>query len=321
MVETSLINITEKIRLGCFYTTQNIFSYPQFQGWFTDALKASNNLVLEPFAGSNNLIKMLQEEDYNFEFTAYDINPSSLEVKIRDTIQDFPQGYKLIITNPPYLAKNSARRKKIDFPPTKYDDLYKLCLEIMLKNCDYVGAIIPASFINADLFLERLHSYTLLSSQMFTDTENPVCLVLFSPQKSSSIYLYENDKYVGELYSLKKQVEQVLTNQTSQPTVISFNNKRGNLGLRAIDGTRFPTIAFIEASQVPENKIKVSSRHLTRIHTPKKINLSLLNEKLKELREITNDFFLTPFRGLRKDGKFRRRLDFQLAKKIIESCL
>jgi len=104
---------------------------------------------------------MLQDEGYNFDFVSYDINPGSLEVKKRDAIKEFPQGYKLIITNPPYLAKNSAHRKKIDFPTTKYDDLYKLCLEIMLKNCDYVGAIIPASFINADLFLDRLHSYTL----------------------------------------------------------------------------------------------------------------------------------------------------------------
>ena len=132
---------------------------------------------------------MLKKEGYNFEFVSYDINPSSLEVEKKDTIKKFPLGYKLIITNPPYLAKNSAHRKKIDFPATKYDDLYKLCLEIMLKNCDYVGAIIPASFINANLFLERLHSYTLLSSQMFTDTENPVCLALFSPQKSNSVYL------------------------------------------------------------------------------------------------------------------------------------
>ena len=130
---------------------------------------------------------MLQEEGYKFEFTAYDINPSSPEVEKKDTIKEFPQGYKLIITNPPYLAKNSARRKKINFRVTKYDDLYKLCLEIMLKNCAYVGAIIPASFINANLFLGRLHSYTLLGSQMFTDTENPVCLALFSPHKSNSV--------------------------------------------------------------------------------------------------------------------------------------
>src|SRR6185295_1406089 len=156
-----------------------------------------------------------------------------------------------------YLAKNSACRKKIDFPTTKHDDLYKLCLETMLKNCDYVGAIIPASFINADLFLDRLHSYTLLSSQMFTDTENPVCLALFSPQKSNFVYLYENDKYVSELHLLKKQMKKILTNNKSQPASITFNNKKGNLGLRAIDGTHFPTIAFIEASQVPKNKIKV----------------------------------------------------------------
>src|SRR2546423_11381026 len=263
---------------------------------------------------------MLQDEGYNFDFVAYDINPGSLEVNKRDTIQNFPQGYKLIITNPPYLAKNSACRKKIAFPATEYDDLYKLCLEIMLKNCDYVGAISPASFINAGLFQERLHSYTLLSSQMFTDTENPVCLALFSPQTTNSIYLYENDKYVGELYSMKKQVEEILASKNSSIT-ITFNHKQGNLGLRAIDGTRFPTIAFIDAQLVPSSKIKVSSRHLTRIHIPQEINLNLLNEKLKKLRETTNDFFLTPFRGLRKDGKFRRRLDFQLARKIIESCL
>jgi hypothetical protein len=265
---------------------------------------------------------MLQKEGYYFNFIAYDINPNSSEVKKRDTIRQFPKGYKLIVTNPPYLAKNSACRKKIDFPNTKYDDLYKLCLETMLKNCDYVGAIIPASFINANLFLERLRSYTLLSSRMFTDTENPVCLALFSPQKSNFVYLYENDKYIGELYSLKKEVEQFLINNNPQITTISFNSKKGNLGLRAIDGTSYPSIAFIEAKQVPKNKIKVSSRHLTRIHIPsQEINLNSLNEKLKEFREKTNDFFLTPFRGLRKDGKFRRRLDFQLAKKIIESCL
>ena len=263
---------------------------------------------------------MLQDEGYTFDFVSYDVNPGSSEVKKRDTIQNFPKGNKLIITNPPYLAKNSACRKKIDFVTTKYDDLYKLCLEIMLKNCDYVGAIIPASFINADLFLDRLHSYTLLSSQMFADTENPVCLALFSPHKSNYVYLYENDKYVGELHSLKKQVEEILTNKNS-PTTITFNNKQGNLGLRAIDGTRSPSIAFIDAQLVPSSKIKVSSRHLTRIHISQEINLNLLNEKLKKLREITNDFFLTPFRGLRKDGKFRRRLDFQLARKIIESCL
>jgi hypothetical protein len=116
-------------------------------------------------------------------------------------------------------------------------------------------------------------------------------------------------------------MEKILSSNNPQTVPIIFNNKQGNLGLRAIDGIHFPSIAFIDAKQIPKKKVKISSRHLTRIHIPQEINLSLLNEKLKGLRETTNDFFLTPFRGLRKDGKFRRRLDFQLAKKIIESCL
>ena len=281
MTRFSLMNTNDKIRLGCFYTTKNVFKYSQFKEWFKVALSASNNLVLEPFAGSNNLIKMLKEEKYNFEFDSYDINPSSPDVKKKDTIRKFPQGYKLAITNPPYLAKNSACRKKIEFPRTKYDDLYKLCLEIMLKNCDYVGAIIPASFINANLFLERLHSYTLLSSQMFADTENPVCLALFSPVKSSSVLLYENDKFVGELHSLRKRVGELLTNNNSQLTPVTFNQKEGNLGLRAIDGKQSPNISFLKANQVPKRKIRVSSRHLTRIHISEKVSLSLLNEKWK----------------------------------------
>jgi len=313
--------IFEKIRLGRFYTTQNIFSYPQFQEWFNKALKESNNLVLEPFAGSNNLIKMLQDKGYEFDFVSYDINPNSSEVKKRDTIKDFPHGYKLIITNPPYLAKNSANRKKITGDWGKYDDLYKLCLEKMLTHCQYVAAIVPASFINSDLFLNRLHSYTLLNSKMFTDTETPACLVLFSPHKSDFIYLYEKDRYVGELYSLKKKLTKILTNSVSKSMEIRFNDKNGNIGLCAIDNTRAPSIAFIPSWLVPKKRIKTSSRHLTRISIKEKVDLDLLNEKLAQIREFTCDFLLTPFRGLRKDGKFRRRLDFQLARKIIESCV
>jgi hypothetical protein len=155
---------------------------------------------------------------------------------------------------------------------------------------------------------------------MFTDTENPVCLALFSPQKSNSIYLYENDNYIGELHSLKKQLAKILTS-TQENLTIKFNDKNGNIGLCAIDNTRIPSISFIDAQLVPTKRIKVSSRHLTRISVKKPVNLDLLNKKLSQIREFTQDFFLTPFRGLRKDGKFRRRLDFQLARKIIESCL
>jgi len=38
---------------------------------------------------------------------------------------------------------------------------------------------------------------------------------------------------------------------------------------------------------------------------------------LSEFRKETHDIFLTPFKGLRKDLKYRRRLDYALARNIV----
>ena len=46
-----------------------------------------------------------------------------------------------------------------------------------------------------------------------------------------------------------------------------------------------------------------------------------LNKRLKKLRRETEDVFMTSFKGLRSDGKYRRRLDFKLAKDLISDCL
>lgn len=61
-----------------------------------------------------------------------------------------------------------------------------------------------------------------------------------------------------------------------------------------------------------------SSRSITRI------NLSLtdgqiagLNDEFSKFRRDTRDVFLTPFKGLRKDGMYRRRLDYGLARRFV----
>ncbi len=38
---------------------------------------------------------------------------------------------------------------------------------------------------------------------------------------------------------------------------------------------------------------------------------------LGDFRDDTSDLFLTSFRGLREDGDYRRRLDYNLAKMIL----
>jgi len=46
-----------------------------------------------------------------------------------------------------------------------------------------------------------------------------------------------------------------------------------------------------------------------------------LNENLIKFREETKDIFLTPFKGLRKDKKYRRRLDYALARRLISEVV
>ena len=55
---------------------------------------------------------MLQHQGYNFDFVAYDINPTSLEVEEKNTIKEFPQGYKFRLIA--YNLENPSELVRID---------------------------------------------------------------------------------------------------------------------------------------------------------------------------------------------------------------
>lgn len=316
-----------KRELGQYFTAYNPFQNEGFLTWAKEC-NLNKNTILEPFAGSNNLINMLQNMDLCCDFKSFDIEPQNEFVKKKDTLKNFPKGYKVCITNPPYLAQNSAKRRKLEFPNIVYDDLYKYALEKCLENCDYIGAIIPASFFNANLFRDRLSHYILLNSKMFNDTEHPVCLALFK-KYSSDVCLYNDNSYLGKLSDLQKKLPNPNANID-----IRFNVPNGNLGLIAIDNTIEPSIKFVDGNLISPDRITVSSRSITRIMLPTPTLCAVgvakesieniiekLNSNLNRFREETYDLFLTPFKGLRKDNCYRRRLDYKLAKKIIEETL
>lgn len=307
-----------KRELGQYFTTYNPFQNSGFLNWAYEC-DLSKTTILEPFAGSNNLINMLQDMGLCSDFKSFDIEPKNKFVKRRDTLKNFPKGFKVCITNPPYLAQNSAKRRNLEFPNIIYDDLYKYSLEKCLENCDYVGAIIPASFFNANIFRERLSHYILLNSKMFNDTEHPVCLALFK-KYSEDVDLYNDNKYLGKLSDLKKKLPKSNINID-----IRFNVPNGNLGLIAIDNTIEPSIKFVNGEEISPERIRVSSRSITRIMIPTKYKINSIIEKLNYnlniFRKETYDLFLTPFKGLRKDNYYRRRLDYKLAKKLIEETL
>lgn len=329
MKEKLSINPDNKRSLGQYFTIQNPFLTIPFLKWVKEiAPVVLDTTILEPFAGANNIPAMILQDNILLnEWDCFDVFPSEInrcpgfEIKKRDTITDFPQGYKICITNPPYLSKNSATRRGLPYPDTTFDDIYKLCLKIMLDNVDYVAAIIPETFITSGLFTERLKYVISLTSKIFNDTECPVCLALFNPETSEDFEIYRLNERLGTYLELSKGKIVPLINVEWK-----MNVKDGNIGIICIDNTKEPSIRFCNGEEISPSVIKVSSRAKTRVSgLPPDIDLFVFinkcNEILEEYRIKTEDIFMASFKGLRSDNKYRRRLDFATAKQIMSKTV
>lgn len=301
---------------GRYYTEGNPFLLKPFIRW-AEKINLKEHTVLEPFAGANNIITALQQQGYAQKYNSFDIKPATFGVIKQDTLKQFPAGFKVAITNPPWLAKNSAKRRGLDFPVAIYDDLYKHCLDLMLEHCQFVGVLVPATFLQSNLFRHRLDSFVVLhDKQMFFDTDNPVGLALFSNTPTKTKIYYDN-QFIGYLKSLEQRLP-----KPTKTADIRFNEPKGNLGFIAFDNTRQRSIRFVQGKEISEHKIKHTTRMITRIRVHSaQYNLNeliqQLNNDIDSLRTDTSDVFLTPFKGLRQDGHYRRRMEYSLAKQLI----
>ncbi len=318
---------------GQFFTTTNPFANHAFVSWFKSIPLDERGVahpILEPFAGANNIVWMIRDLGYRNAWRSFDIDPpdpdawtvSEFPVERRDCISDFPSGFKVAITNPPYLAKNSASRRGLEFHGGSHDDLYKKCLEVMLANCDHVAAIVPESFITQRLFHERLSAIVSLPCRMFDDTEAPVCMALFGPRRAKvqpDFEIWSANRRIGTYEDLSAHV---LPPARSWPW--EFNSPNGKIGLLGVDGTKKASVKFVPGANIPSADVKSTSRSITRIALPglddarARLIIAEANRALGERRAATKDVFMSPFKGLRDDGKYRRRLDFSQARGLLD---
>ncbi len=103
---------------------------------------------------------------------------------------------------------------------------------------------------------------------------------------------------------------------------MTFNHPDGNIGLYGVDTIAKKSIRFCFGEELIQYEVRHSCRSITRIDIPsirgqESWVIDYANRLLKEFRESTQDVFLTPFKGLRKDGGYRRRLDFMTARNIL----
>ncbi len=306
---------------GRFYTKTNPFNHSLFYKWLS--LLPTDVAVVEPFAGATDIPIMLNEIGFNPVWKCYDINPpigdNGFYVTKRNSIENPPKG-EIYITNPPFLARNSARKSNYPYPTSRFPNLYLHCLNQMLERGKYIAAILPDSFISSKFFKERLFGVISINFKIFTDTDYPVCLAMFVPEKQDDYPIFNGDSLLG-YYSELAQYNAV--NNTKGNWV--FNSPNGNIGIKCIDGNE-ADISFCRGEMIQSSIIKDSSRSITRVQgLPTDIDrdsfINISNRLLAEYRDKTKDIFLTSFKGLRYDKHYRRRIDFGTLRNIMNEAL
>lgn len=159
--------------------------------------------LIEPFAGNGDLIEFARRMPgaSRRKIEAYDIAPpaaaaSRYSIVARDTIMNPPDyAGKVVMTNPPFLARNKAACK-VPFDHYGVNDLYKCFIRsLILDPCAGGIIILPINFwcsirrADADLrreFLEkyRIAAMNIFEKQVFDDTSCAICSMQFEKRAS-----------------------------------------------------------------------------------------------------------------------------------------
>lgn len=255
--------------------------------------------VLDPFAGAGDL------NIFETEFFGYDID-NSLGWPVNNGIVSIPSFDGVIITNPPYLAKNSAKRQGFSFPESKRDDLYKIAIDNCLKACNKVVAIIPENAISNGGW--DFDFVDILEENPFEDTEYPVCVMGWGFDSSHKYYKNGVPLDVSP---------QDITYKGDKP--VAINKKGGGYTFKLIDGVGAKD--RIRLMPLQERPVKPTDRAYCCITVEENLDISDVNRLIEEYREKTQDVFIKAFKGNNSDNKRRRTLVQNQAKGFIEMHL
>jgi len=333
--------MSKKQILGQFYTTN--FKYI-LQGF--DINKIPTNNIIEPFVGKGDLLEILDKDRYNIEM--FDIDPKINKTIKQDTLLNPPNySNKFIITNPPYLARNKNKNKKI-YDLYKYNDLYKCFIKSFLnKNCKGGIIIIPLNFLCSirknDIELRKifLKEFTIdrvniFEEDVFDDTTISICSIFFlqkSNEKYIDIYIYpinknikvemnEDNNYIigGEIYKLRNDNKYKIGRATKYKKDGITNillkciddNKNNKLGFKIVDENNF----FIDETLNSSARSYCSITLNLKLSLQQQIKLvNDMNNFLEDYREKYHSLFLTNYRE--SNTISRKRISFNLAFKIL----
>lgn len=221
--------MNKKTKYGQFYTKNSDYM-------IGDLIKELNynkdDIFVDPFAGEMDLLNLIKNNK-----EAYDISPANDKIEKRDTLNN-PPNYKnkIIITNPPWLAKNKNKHKQNEKMYEKYscNDLYKCAMLSFINNKPKAGIIIiPLNFWceeNASIRKQFLDNFVVKKVKVFeeivfADTTYTACAFCFYNLDNS----VEKQKIKFEFWKGSKFVNGEFVQGLKNPVKeISFELNRNN---------------------------------------------------------------------------------------------
>jgi hypothetical protein len=324
----------DKVSLGSFYTTQSGWLTPEVVKFLEKALQDSQGFMLDPFAGDGHLLDAIEQNKdlKNKVVKAQGFDIQGKTWPINDSLLEIPNPKRaVIVTNPPYLANHSAKRKGVSSLVAKYferstqKNLYMIALENCLASSDYVVAIIPETFLLSSFSKQRLELAVVIQTELFGDTDAPALVACFGKDERANAHIFTGNQSIGQLQQIL-----ALRESTAIKQRIIFNDPTGRIGLRAVDGSDGNSpIEFLlaESFDYPAESVVVSSRLMTYLELPDISEAEIpavikeANQRLKRIRKASGDLVLAPFKGNDRNGKRRRRLDYALARRILNQAV
>ena len=147
----------ERRQKGRFFTLENPFRHEGFYLWAMSAGLGlpDSPVVLEPMAGAGDIIRHLNSIYPGTKSAMFDIEPRGEGVIERDTFKSFPLGFRVCVMNPPWLGKSNAQKADMREGAAldkRYDNLYAKALGLALERCQWVAALVPASFLLSNIY-------------------------------------------------------------------------------------------------------------------------------------------------------------------------
>ena len=333
-----------KKELGQFYTTN--YKYILQEMYIPESVVC----VIEPFAGRGDLIPFI--EDYQKPYTCYDLEPKQPYIIPRDTLLE-PPSYRdtFIVTNPPYLARNKVKDKRI-FDLYQVNDLYKAFLKNLVENQCIGGILIlPLNFWcsirKTDIELRKafLSVYSIIrlnifEEQVFQDTSYTVCAFQFEvsthPIMTLPIVLYPSQTRVlstlyagnylfgGEIYDLPVSDVYKVSRATSKS--LDQQDWFTSIVVKCIDDSSEKQIGLSMVSETdkyidrtPNCSCRTYALLMIQPRLIQSEQVSLVerfNAFLTEYRIKYHSLFLTNYRESN-----RKRISFDLVYRIVQHLL